>query len=113
MKRPFQVRVTNISSISYVDFIQLNSSISTKGAFSLYVNALQDISSLHVKVLIMLGSAGENYDLQLLNRTVDACEFLKNRKHEPILQVFYKSVTNGEGVYPKTCPMPKVNWFGI
>lgn len=107
LKRPFQIKITNVSSKSYVDFLEMNSSISTNGALSLYINAVQDVSNLHAKVVILVLSSSGNYDLVLANTTVDVCEFYRNKKYVPILQMFYRTFTK-TGTFPKSCPIRKV-----
>lgn len=91
-----------------MDFFEVNSSISTNGAISLYVNVLKDIPNIHAKVVIQLQSSSNGkYDLELANTTLDACEFFRNRKYEPILQLFYKTLTKN-GQFAKSCPIRKV-----
>lgn len=112
LKRPFRIEITDVTSKTYVDFVEINSSISDNGALSIYVNILKDISNIHSEVTIMLVSASGNYDLELVNRTIDACQFLSNKRHEPILQVFWKQLTKN-GAFPKRCPFLKVKHFEL
>lgn len=98
---------TNVSSRSYVDFVEINSSISANGALSIYINLLQDISNIYTKVEMMMVSSNGNYDLELANKTFDGCEFLGNKRYEPILQVFWKTLTKNT-TFPKRCPLAKV-----
>lgn len=106
-KRPFRLAVTKMSIKSFVNYGEVNSSISTSGAISIYVNILQDISEMNAKVVILIESSSGNYDLELVNKTINVCEFFRNRRYEPMLQVFYKSINKG-GNLPKSCPLRKV-----
>lgn len=106
-KRPFRIEVTNVSTASYVNFTQMNSSISTNGALSMYMNILQDISDVYAKIEILIASSSGNYDLELVNKTIHVCEFFRNRRYEPIVQLFYKAMTK-TGSFPHSCPIRKV-----
>lgn len=79
--------------------------MSSSGAISVFLNAHQNLGHLYAKVLINIESS--NGDLVLANKTVDSCEFFKNPRYEPILQVFYKALTR-TGTFPKRCPITKV-----
>ncbi|KAG4073783.1 hypothetical protein HA402_001007 [Bradysia odoriphaga] len=93
-----------------VDHIDTNSSISSNGSISLFFNLRQDIPNLYAKVLITVNTTKRIYDLELINRTIDSCEFYRNTKYEPIAQVFYKLLTKN-GKFPKRCPITKNLYF--
>lgn len=90
-----------------VDFVVMNSSISTDGSMSMFINVLQNVPQLYVKVKITLESSDGIYDLELINKTFNVCEFLNNPKYEPIVQVFYRALTKS-GTFAKRCPIEKV-----
>lgn len=90
-----------------VDFIEVNSSISTNGSMSMFMNVLQNVPQFYAKVKITLESSNGTHDLELINKTLNACEFLNNPKYEPIVQVFYKALTKS-GNFLKRCPVTKV-----
>lgn len=69
------VEFTNVSSYSLVNFIEVNSSISTTGAISIYANFLQDVSNVYFKALIGIGTADQVYDLEFMNKTLNFCQF--------------------------------------
>lgn len=47
------------------------------------------------------------YDMEIVNRTINLCEFFINPRYEPIIQVFYKAVSRN-AVVPSSCPVQKV-----
>lgn len=94
---------------SFVDFVEVNSSLTNRG-LSVYVNFLQNFVNPYAKVLITFLSSSGKYDLELANTTVNACEFFRNRKYFPILQVFYRALTKSS-TFPKKCPILKVKIY--
>lgn len=107
LKRPYVVEFTNVSTDSLVHYVQVNSSISANGSISIYVNFLRDVFNVYVKTVITVASADQVYDLELINKSVNFCEFLRNGKYEPILQVLYK-IFNKNRSFPTSCPVRKV-----
>ncbi|KAG4074437.1 hypothetical protein HA402_015133 [Bradysia odoriphaga] len=89
-----------------VDYVEMNSSISSSGLISLFFNVKKNVPDFYAKVLITVDTTNGGYDLELINRTIDGCEFYRNPKYEPIPQVFYKFLTKN-GVFPKRCPVTK------
>lgn len=106
-QRPYVVEFTNISTFSRVNFIEINSSISTVGSISIHLNFLQDVYNMFAKTVIKLETSDQVYDLEFINKTINVCEFFKNRKYEPILQLLYK-VLNKNRSFPTSCPIRKV-----
>lgn len=73
----------------------------------MYLNIRQDIPNMYTKTQIILDSSNGNYKLELVNKTINTCEFYRNRKYEPISQVLYKALTK-TGTVPTRCPVTKV-----
>lgn len=111
LKRPYRIEITNVRSESFVNFIGINSTITTSG-LSVYANVLETMQNPYVKMLIMLQSSSGKYDLTLVNTTVNVCEFFGNRKYLPTLQVFYRALTK-TGTFPKKCPVVKVKMYSF
>ncbi len=102
------VEFTNVSTYSLVDYIQVNSSISTNGSISINVNFLREVYNVFTKTLIQLATTSDEvYDLEFINKTVNFCEFLNNRRYEPMLQILYK-LLNKNRSFPTSCPIRKV-----
>lgn len=107
LQRPFQIEFTNVSTRSFVNSNEVNSSISATGSISFYVNLLQDVASVYAITEILVESTRGKYDLELVNKTINYCRFLSDRKYEPIAQVFYKMFSKSSN-FPKSCPIRKV-----
>lgn len=106
-QRPFKIEITNLSTYSLVNYMESNSSISKQNSVSIYINVLKYLTEIYAKVTVIITSANGNYSSVLFNKTIDCCEFLKNPKYEPIVQVFYRALTIN-GSFPKNCPITKV-----
>lgn len=98
---------TNVSTYSSVNYIEINSSISTDGAISIHMNFLRGVSNIYVRAVITIESSPGKIDLEFINKTLFVCEFFKNKKYEPILQVLYRALTK-TGNFPTECPIQKV-----
>lgn len=82
LQRPYVGEFTNVLAYSLINYVQANSSISTTGAISIYFNVLKDIPTIHAKAI---------FNLERINKAVNGCEFLRNRKYEPLLQFFLQN----------------------
>lgn len=102
------VEFTNISTYSLVDFLQVNSSLSSNGSISVYLTSQRVLTNVYAKIVINIESADHQvYDLEFINKTVNVCEFLDNKTNEPLLQGLY-SVLNKDRSFPTSCPLRKV-----
>lgn len=100
------MEVTNVTTVSFVNFMELNSSTTANG-FSIYLHVLQDLVNLNVRVQILGESSSGKYDVRMANKTMDVCKFFTDRKYVPIAQVFYRAFAKN-GTFPKSCPIRKV-----
>lgn len=107
LQRPFQIKLSNFSAKSYISFIEVNSSISTSGSISFYVNILQDLPNMNSENKIMLETSSGEYDLAMVNKTINVCKLFTDRKYEPMIQVLYKLLTKTSN-FPNSCPIRKV-----
>lgn len=106
-QRPFRIDVMNTKSISFVDYIEVNTSVNQNGHVTLYVNALKNIPNPYGLLQIFKESSNGKHNLVLVNATIPYCNFLNDRKLFPIAQVFYRVLTK-KGDFPKRCPILKV-----
>lgn len=107
-QRPFRIDITKMSAETFVQHIAVNSSISpTTGSLSFYVNVLQNTPKVYANVEMLLASSNGAYNLVLVNKTINYCQLLHDRKYEPMLQTFYKLLTKSTG-FPTSCPIRKV-----
>lgn len=110
LQRPYFIEVTDITTYSFVNFVEINSSTTTNGSITIYANLLEDITDIYATVNIIFQSTKGNYDLKMMNKTVDCCNFFRNKKYEPLLQKLYRVMTK-TGTFPHNCPFRKVSCF--
>lgn len=99
-----------MDSESFGNIIKVNASLSQSGAISIFVEILENYNHPIVFVKLFIDSGTGWYDFEVMNRTVDVCQFFRNKRYEPLLQIFYKVLLES-GPFPKACPIRKV--FGI
>lgn len=113
-QRPYSTRFQNFSYAAIhpeiVDF-QIVDYLSTDNIqyFNVYTNISQDISQAFLHATVTLDSGNGNFDLVYLNKTVDICQFLINRKLNIILDILHKVMSEYVEL-PKRCPIPKVKF---
>lgn len=63
--------------------------------------------NVFVAVQFIFESSPDIYDMELMNRTIDFCRFLRDKRYEPILQIFYRIAREHTNFVTK-CPVLKV-----
>lgn len=106
-QRPFKLTAKNVTWKILSNSVAMNASISQSGAFNIWVQILENLNQPFVHTEIYVDSGKGEIDFELLNRTIDICEFLRNQRYEPLLQIFY-AIVRERGSWPKTCPVQKV-----
>lgn len=54
------------------------------------------------------GNGDGSYDMVYMNKTVDICNFLKNKRSNAIFAIIYRLLSD-YGNLPQTCPLRKVH----
>lgn len=75
--------------------------------FDANVTILRDMSLPFVDFEVIHDSGNGNFDMVYVNKTVDICMFLHNRKTNILLDVIYKSLSDYVDM-PKRCPVRRV-----
>lgn len=86
---------------------RINASVSQSGALTVFVQILENLEHPFMHSALFFDSGKGGYDFEILNRTVNLCEFFRNTRYEPLLQIFYKILLEN-GPWPTTCPIRKV-----
>lgn len=107
MQRPFTVEFKNISyEVFHPEIVELN--ITEKNnTFDGYFNILKDISQLYIDFELLHDSGGGHYDMVYVNKTVDVCKFLNNRKLNVFFDIIYRIISDYCEL-PKSCPLARV-----
>ncbi len=77
-------------------------------ALSIHVQIKEPLIKPIIRSQIYLQSLENGqYEVELMNRTIDVCKFLSNKLHEPLLQIAYQIVQD-YGTAPDSCPVKEV-----
>lgn len=87
----------------------MNASFADSGVFNIHVEFLKRIRNPFMHTDLHLESDNGKYDLELLNSTVDLCEFYKNKRFKPVVQMILKLFEEHFTYWFKSCPVKKVN----
>lgn len=91
----------------------MNASIADSGLFNIYVEFLKTIRKPFMHTELYLESDRGNYDMELINRTTDLCEFYKTKTFKPLVQLILKSFESYLPHWYKSCPVNKVKTLSI
>lgn len=90
------------------EIADLNITMHNKSALDAYLNVLRDVPQLFVDFEDLHDSGGGIYDMIYMNKTIDVCMFLNNRKSNALLDIFYRTFAD-YGDLPKKCPIRRVS----
>lgn len=99
MKSVTQEKFSNLTNV--------NAALSPTGALTIFVEVLGDVNHPFAHTKIYVDSGNGQYDFEIMNRTVNFCEFFRSKSYEPLLQIFYKILLEN-GPWPTACPIRKV-----
>lgn len=92
-----------------VDFQLTDNTTDNIQYFTGYANILKDLSQAFVDIEVLVDSGNEKFILRL-NKTINVCDFLINKKSNFFIATFYEIIVDHFEV-PKRCPIPKVISF--
>lgn len=78
-----------------------------KTHLDVYINFVQDLPQTSIDLTVLHDSGGDKYDLVYMNKTVDVCQFLLNRKTNIFFDIVYKLIRDYIAL-PDRCPLRKV-----
>lgn len=103
--------VSNVSSTSNVDYINMNISSMDSGSdgnhkgFLLMIHVIQEIPNIYSENIFTILRNKHSTPLILINKTINFCEFMVDKSKNLFLQSFFDE-ENGQ--YPNGCPVKKV-----
>lgn len=74
-----------------------------------HINFVRDIPLAFIDLTVLHDSGGDKFDLVYMNKTVDVCQFLTNRKTNIFFDIVYKLMLDYATTLPDRCPLRKVN----
>lgn len=102
----------NVTWEKFSNLTNVNAALSPSGALTVIVDVLGDVNHPFAHTKIYVDSGNGQYDFEIMNRTVNFCEFFRNKGYEPLLQIFYKILLEN-GPWPTACPIRKVIDYNI
>lgn len=87
--------------------MDFNLTIKNGTSIDLQVNIVKGIQQMFVDLEVLHDSGDGFYDMVYMNKTVDLCMFLNNRKLNVFFDIAYKLLSD-YGDLPKKCPLHKV-----
>lgn len=86
----------------------VNASVSRIKGLTVYLNLLEDLNELYTEVSLVVDLNDKNeYDFDVVRRTINTCRLFKDATYEPVVQYLYKLFLNS-GNFPTACPIKKV-----
>lgn len=86
--------------------IDCNVTIKNK-IIDVYFSIFKDIPRPFIDLQIFHDSGNGHFDMVYMNKTIDCCMFLNNRKSNPIIDIAYKMLSD-YGELPQRCPIRRV-----
>lgn len=87
--------------------LDFNLTLKNESLIDAHLIFVKDIPQLFLDLEVNFDSGDGTYSMVYMNRTIDLCTFLNNRKTNPLLDISYRILT-AHGGLPKKCPMRKV-----
>ncbi len=78
------------------------------GVQTAYYELKKDNMLIFVNSIIDIGDDDDDFGIEFMNKTINICKMLSNRRYEPLMGLFYKIVQDLEPTLPKKCPIKKV-----
>lgn len=105
-KRPFTFEIEKFNTQSFSKVIEMNVTLS-HSQITIYFNVLENLPNVFTNTVLNFESSDGIYDMEMVNRTIDYCKFFRDKRYEPILQIFHKIFLTGSNT-PRRCPIKKV-----
>lgn len=83
------------------EIVDLNVTIN-ENSFDANINILRDMSQPFLDLEVV-----HDFDMVYLNKTIDVCTFLSNRKSNILVDLIYR-ILSDHGELPKRCPIRRV-----
>lgn len=83
----------------------------TKNTLNVYFQINEEVSHPIARAEIYFQSPENGqYNVELMNRTIDVCTFFSNKLYEPLIQIVFQ-ILQQYGDIPDRCPLKMVCYF--
>ncbi|XP_037038390.1 uncharacterized protein LOC119075911 [Bradysia coprophila] len=103
--RPYEIKLTNFSFSSVNNNFTFNVTI-TNSVIDAWIDVKETIEQLYVHPEVHLDLGNGKYDFEFMNRRVDVCRLLRDKKYEPLIQMAFRSILPYCNC-PSRCPISK------
>lgn len=91
----------------------VNATVDKIKGLTIYLNVVEDLYEIYTDVSLVVDLNDKNdYDFEVVKRTINTCRLFKESSYEPVVQFLYKLFLRS-GNFPTECPIKKVNNFNI
>lgn len=91
--------------------VDLNITVKNRSHIDVHINFVRDIPQAYIDLTVLHDSGDDKFDLVYMNKTVDVCQFLLNRKTNIFFDIVYKLMLEYATNLPERCPLRKVNFL--
>lgn len=106
----YRIQSTKAVYESFSDKFLLNVTIDRIKGLTVYLNLLEEFNELYTDVSLVVDLNNKNeYDFDVVRRTINTCRLFKEPTYEPVVQFLYKLFL-GNGNFPTKCPIKKVGF---
>lgn len=97
----------NVSSTVFSDKYDLNVTL-IKNVLTIYFRVNEDVADpiIWAEVFFQSLDTGQ-YNVEVMNRTIDMCIFYTNKLYEPLIQILFQ-IMQKYGDIPNSCPLKMV-----
>lgn len=110
LQRSFEITLMKTLARSDTDYIDVNVTLSNDTGLNSYILLKRKLEIIYLQIGFHAESRKGHYDLEVVNKTVNMCQFLKNMDDEPLLKVIYSIILNHSNL-PRQCPFEKVRVY--
>lgn len=76
-----------------------------------YYDVKKDTLKLWINTAIHLQNNNKEFAIEFMNKTMDMCKILVNRRYDPVMGIFFEILKEKIPFFPKRCPIEKVSSF--
>ncbi len=89
------------------DFVNYNMS-EKDGELIAYYELKKENMIFFLNAVIDFADNNDDFGTEFMNKTINICKMLSNRRYEPLVGLFYRILQDKEPTLPKKCPLKKV-----
>ncbi|XP_037044276.1 uncharacterized protein LOC119080157 [Bradysia coprophila] len=106
--RPFTIEMQNLTyELLHPNVVDVNITMKNRTHLDVHINFGRDIPQAFIDLTVLHDAGDDKFDLVYMNKTVDICQFLTNRKSNIFFDIVYKVMLEYAATLPDRCPIRK------